>query len=65
MTSTSQSLCWLVGYNVDFSDNFVVICMALTGQEHVFKIYFLTNEWVTSQLKDLTNQRKDLTRRHN
>ena len=24
---------------VDLSDNFVVICMTLTGQEHVFKIY--------------------------
>ena len=30
--------------DVDLSDNFVVICMTLTGQEHVFKIYFLTNE---------------------
>ena len=29
---------------VDLSDNFVVICMALIGQEHVFKIYLLTNE---------------------
>ena len=31
-------------FYVDLSDNFVVICMALTGQEHVFKIYFLTNK---------------------
>ena len=23
---------------------FVVVCMALIGKEHVFKIYFLTNE---------------------
>ena len=30
--------------DVDLSDNFVVICIALTGQEHDFKIYFLTNE---------------------
>ena len=49
---------------VDLSDNFVVICMALTEQEYVFKIYFPTNEQVTSQHKDLTSQHKDLTRRH-
>ena len=30
--------------HVDSSDNCVVICMALTRQEHVLKIYFLTNE---------------------
>ena len=30
--------------NVDLSDNFVAICITLTGQEHVFKIYFLTKE---------------------
>ena len=29
---------------VDLSDNFVVISMALTGQEHFLKIYFLSNE---------------------
>ena len=29
---------------VDLSDNFAVICMALIGQEHVFKDSFLTNE---------------------
>ena len=29
---------------VDFSDIIVVICLALIGQEHVFKIHFLTNE---------------------
>ena len=34
------------------------------GQEHVFKIYFLTNELVTSQHEDLTSQHKDLSRRH-
>ena len=48
---------------VDLSDNFVVIYMALTGQEHVFKIYFQTNEKVTSQhIEDLTRRHKDLTR---
>ena len=31
------------------SDNFVVIYIALIGQEKVFKIQFLTNEKVTSQ----------------
>ena len=48
------------------SDNVVVIFMALTGQEHIFKIYFLINEKVslTSQPKDLTRRHKDLTRRH-
>ena len=29
---------------VDLSDNFVVIYMAIIGQEHVFKIHFLKNE---------------------
>ena len=29
---------------VDLSDNFVDICMALTRQEHGFENYFLTNE---------------------
>ena len=41
--------------------------MALTGQEHFFKIYFLnkrTNE-VTSQHKDLTSQHNYLTSEHN
>ena len=38
--------------------------MALIGQEHGFKIHFLTNELVTSQYKDLTSQHKDLTRQH-
>ena len=33
---------------VELSVNFVVICMALTGKEHVLRI-FLTNEQVTSQ----------------
>ena len=42
--STYQMLCQVVKYDVDLSDDFVVICMALTGQEHVFKIYFLSNE---------------------
>ena len=32
------------------------------GQEHVFKTYFLTNEEVTSQHKNLKNLHKDLTR---
>ena len=31
-------------YNVDLSDNFVVICMALIGQEHIITIHFLLNE---------------------
>ena len=39
--------------------------MALIGQEHVFKIHFLTNEKVTSQHKDLTRRHKDLTSQHN
>ena len=38
--------------------------MALIGQEHVFKIHFLTNEKVTSQHKDMTSQYKDLTSQH-
>ena len=38
------SFCWLVRYHVDLSDNFVFICMALTGQGPFLKIYFLTNE---------------------
>ena len=38
--------------------------MALIGQEHVFKIQFLTIEQVTSQHKDLTSQHKDLTSQH-
>ena len=38
--------------------------MALIGQEHDFKIHFLTNEKVTSQHRDLTSQHKDLTRGH-
>ena len=46
---------------VDLSDNIVVVCMALIGQEHVFKIHFLTNEYVTSQRKDLTSQNNYLT----
>ena len=29
-----KSLCWLVGCNDDFSNNCVVISIALTGQEH-------------------------------
>ena len=29
---------------IDLSDKFVLIRMALIGQEHVFKIYFLTYE---------------------
>ena len=43
----------------------MIFCMALTVLEHVFKIYFLTNEWVTSQHKDLTRWLKDLTSQHN
>ena len=50
---------------VDLSDNFVVICIALIGQEHVFKICFLTNEYVTSQQKYLTRLNKDLTSQYN
>ena len=42
--SNIRSLCWLVRYYVDLSDNFVVICMTLLGEEHIFKIHFLTNE---------------------
>ena len=38
--------------------------MALTGQEHLFKIYSLTNDQVTSQCKDVKSKHKDLTRRH-
>ena len=34
--------------SIYLSDNFVVVCMALTGQELVFKINVLTNEHVTS-----------------
>ena len=51
---------------VDLSDtcNIVVICIALIGQKHVFKINSLTNEYVTSQHKDLTSQHKDLTSQH-
>ena len=30
--------------DVDLSDNYLVICMAFTGQEHVIKIYSLANE---------------------
>ena len=49
----------------DLSDIFVVICMALVGQEHVLKIiYFLTNELMTSQHKDLKSQHKDLKSQH-
>ena len=33
--------------------------------EHSFKIYFLTNEYVTSQNKDMASQHKDLTSQHN
>ena len=46
---------------VDSSNNFVVICMILIWQEHVFKIYSLINEKVASQHKDMTSQHKDLT----
>ena len=53
-----------IRYYVDFSDNFFGICVALIGQEDVFKIYFLTNEQVKSQYKDQKIQHKDLTRRH-
>ena len=42
------------------SDNFVGISVALTGQEDVFKIYFLTNEQVKSQYKDQKIQHKDI-----
>lgn len=35
--------------------------MAEIGQEHNFKIYSLTNEYLTSQDK---NQHKDMTRQH-
>ena len=52
---------WLSDHDVDVSDSFVVICMTLIGQQHV---NFLTNEYVTSQRKDLTSQHKDLTRLH-
>ena len=42
---------------VYLSDKFAVkcICMALIGQEHVFKIDYLIYELVTSQPKDLTS----------
>ena len=30
--------------DVDLSDNFVAICMALTGQDNFLRINFLTNE---------------------
>ena len=42
---------------VYLSDNFDVksICMALIGQEHVFKIDYLIYELVTSQPKDITS----------
>ena len=33
----------LLRYYVDLS-YFVVVCMALIGKEHVFKIHFLANE---------------------
>ena len=71
--STSQMLCQLSDLYVDLSDlyvdmsdimldNFIVICMALTGQEHVFKIYFLTNDkWQVIIKLSLTSQHKDLT----
>ena len=32
--------------------------MALIGQEHVFKIHFLTNELLTSQHKGMKSQHK-------
>ena len=35
--------------------------MASTGQEHVFKIYFLTNKQVISQHEDLTSQLINMT----
>ena len=38
--------------------------MSSTGQEHIFKIFFSSNEYVTSLHKDLTIQHKDLRRRH-
>ena len=43
------------------------MCLTLTGQEHVFKIYVLhvTKEKVTSQHKDLTKRHQDLTSQHN
>ena len=37
----SKQLCQLVRCYVDLSDNVVAICLALIGQEHVFKIYSL------------------------
>ena len=39
--------------------------MALIGQEHVFKIYFLTYEYLTSQHNGLTRRHKELTIQHN
>ena len=33
-------------------------------KEQILKIYFLTNELMTSQHKDLISQHKDLTRGH-
>ena len=35
--------------------------MTLTGQDYVFKFYFLTNEQVTGQHKELTSQHKSTT----
>ena len=65
-----QMLCRLVRslyirYYVHLLDNFIGICVALTGQEDVFKIYFLTNEQVKSRYKDLTRRHVDLTSQHN
>ena len=42
--STCQILCRLVRCNVDLSDNYVVICMALTGHVPVFMLIFLRRE---------------------
>ena len=55
----SDNVVDLLDLYVDLSDNFVVICMSLIRQD-VFNTNSLTNEWVTSQRKDLTSQYRDL-----
>ena len=52
MMSTCQI--FMLTYQILFG----LVCMALIGQEHVFKIHFLTNELLTSQHKDMKSQHK-------
>ena len=42
-----QYLSGLVRCPVDMLNNFVVICMALFGQEHILRLILLTDEQVT------------------